>query len=54
MPWVPARLIVVGHQSFLKTHRAVGLVGDQQDAIRNREGSRAECFVVQDAQGEPV
>ena len=46
------RPAVVGHQRLLEARRAVGLVGHEQDSIRDREGTQIECLVVQHAQGE--
>ena len=51
---VADRPAVVGQQRLPEARRAVGLVGDEQDAIRDREGPQVESLVVQDAEGQPV
>jgi hypothetical protein len=40
-----------GQQSLMEASGAIGLVGDEQHAARDCEGSQVESLVVQDAEG---
>src|SRR5262249_19509136 len=51
---VAERLAVEGQQRFLEARGAVGLVGDEEDALPHGKGPEVERLVVQDAEGQAV
>src|SRR5262249_16336211 len=48
------RLAMVGHQGFLKSHRAVSPIGDSKQSFEDSESPKVECLMMQDAQRKAV